>query len=79
MSKKDNQKITALIVDDEDLARLVLRELTQTHPEIEVVAECGNGFAVDRLNHVTRLQTRFECRSHRIDVDDQKPRRGSEL
>ena len=44
MSKKDEKKITALIVDDEDLARLVLRELIQTHTEIEVVAECGNGF-----------------------------------
>src|SRR5271155_4434285 len=41
---KDDKKITALIVDDEDLARLVLRELIQTHSEIEVAAECANGF-----------------------------------
>ena len=44
MSKNDEKKLRALIVDDEDLARLVLRELLQTHPEIEVLAECGNGF-----------------------------------
>ena len=44
MSKKDDRKFTALIVDDEDLARLVLRELLLNHPEIEVLAECGNGF-----------------------------------
>src|SRR5271155_5068076 len=41
---KDDKKITALIVDDEDLARLVLRELIQTHSEIAVAAECANGF-----------------------------------
>ena len=41
---KENKKITTLIVDDEDLARLVLRELVQTHPEITIVAECANGF-----------------------------------
>lgn len=44
MNKKDEKKIRVLIVDDEDLARLVLRELIQSHPEIEVLAECGNGF-----------------------------------
>jgi two-component system, LytTR family, response regulator len=44
LSKKDDKNISVLIVDDEDLARLVLRELIQTHPELEVVAECANGF-----------------------------------
>ena len=43
MTKTDGKKITALIVDDEDLARHVLRELIQSHPDIEVVAECANG------------------------------------
>lgn len=41
---KDDKKIKALIVDDEDLARLLLRELVQTHPEVLVAAECANGF-----------------------------------
>ena len=44
MTKPDEKKITTLLVDDEDLARLVLRELVQTHPELTVVAECANGF-----------------------------------
>ncbi len=38
------KKIRALIVDDEDLARLVVRELLAAHPEIEILAECANGF-----------------------------------
>jgi two-component system LytT family response regulator len=42
--RPDEKKITTLLVDDEDLARLVLRELVQTHPELTVVAECANGF-----------------------------------
>ena len=44
MSKTEEKKITALIVDDEDLARLVLRELVQTHSEMQILAECANGF-----------------------------------
>jgi two-component system LytT family response regulator len=44
LTKPDEKKITTLLVDDEDLARLVLRELVQTHPELTVVAECANGF-----------------------------------
>jgi len=38
------KKIGALIVDDEDLARHVVRELLAAHSEIEVLAECANGF-----------------------------------
>jgi two-component system LytT family response regulator len=37
------RKWKALIVDDEDLARGLLREMLSTHPEIEIAAECGNG------------------------------------
>jgi two-component system, LytTR family, response regulator len=37
-------KIGVLIVDDEDLARHVIRELLQPHEEIEILAECANGF-----------------------------------
>ena len=33
-----------MIVDDEPLARAVIREYLRAHPEVEVVAECGNGF-----------------------------------
>jgi two-component system, LytTR family, response regulator len=33
----------ALIVDDEELARHIIREMLSAHPEIEIVAECANG------------------------------------
>ena len=34
----------ALIIDDEDLARAVVREHLAAHPDVEVVAECANGY-----------------------------------
>lgn len=34
----------ALIIDDEELARAVVREHLAAHPDVEVAAECGNGF-----------------------------------
>jgi two-component system, LytTR family, response regulator len=37
-------KIRAIIVDDEELARQVIREMLARHAEIEIVAECANGF-----------------------------------
>jgi two-component system LytT family response regulator len=37
------KKIAVMIVDDEELARHVLRELLQAHPDVEIVAECANG------------------------------------
>lgn len=33
-----------LIVDDEHLARTLLREYLTAHPDIEIVGECANGF-----------------------------------
>src|SRR5262249_61581907 len=41
---KPNAKIRVVIVDDEDLARQIIREMLKPHPEIEIVAECANGF-----------------------------------
>ncbi len=38
-----------LIVDDEDLARAVLRELLTAYPEVEIVGEAANGFAAVKL------------------------------
>src|SRR5215211_7538445 len=37
-------RIRAVVVDDEELARRVLRELLAAHDDIEVIAECTNGF-----------------------------------
>jgi two-component system LytT family response regulator len=53
MSSDDN-KIRAVIVDDEELARQMLRECLSSHPEIEVVAECANGF--EAVKSVTELK-----------------------
>ena len=39
-----NKKLKALIVDDEELARHVIRGLLQSHEEIEILPEAGNGF-----------------------------------
>jgi two-component system LytT family response regulator len=36
--------LQAVIVDDEELARLFLREMLAPHPEVEIAAECANGF-----------------------------------
>ena len=44
MIREGNKKIRTLIVDDEHLARQVLREFLSAHEEIEIVAECANGF-----------------------------------
>jgi two-component system LytT family response regulator len=38
------QTVRVVIVDDEPLARAVVREYLSAHPDTEVVAECGNGF-----------------------------------
>jgi two-component system LytT family response regulator len=38
-----NEKITALIVDDEPLARKFVRRMLEKHRSVEVVGECGNG------------------------------------
>ena len=66
MSERSSKKITALIVDDEELARLVLRELIKAHSEIEVVAECGNGFEA--------VKAAAEHKPHLIFLDVQMPK-----
>jgi two-component system LytT family response regulator len=45
--------LRVVIVDDEPLARAVIREYLRAHPGVEVVAECGNGF--DAVKAVTEL------------------------
>jgi two-component system LytT family response regulator len=41
----DARRFRAVLADDESLARLFLRELLLAHPEVEIVAECGDGFS----------------------------------
>ncbi|MBZ5607437.1 MAG: protein kinase [Acidobacteriia bacterium] len=38
------RRLRAIIVDDEELARNLLREYLQASPDVEIVAECANGF-----------------------------------
>lgn len=46
-------KIRAIVVDDEDLARQVVHEYASAEGDIEIVAECGNGFdAVKAVNEM---------------------------
>jgi len=44
VSQAAEPTLRAIIVDDEELARAALREVLAPHTEIEVVAECANGF-----------------------------------
>ncbi|MBX2990968.1 MAG: LytTR family transcriptional regulator DNA-binding domain-containing protein [Bacteroidetes bacterium] len=44
----------AIIVDDEQLARQIVREFLSHHPEIEIVAECPNGF--EAVKAITELK-----------------------
>jgi two-component system LytT family response regulator len=43
--------IRTLLVDDEELARRLLREMLYPHPEIDIVAECANGFEAVKAVH----------------------------
>jgi two-component system LytT family response regulator len=49
----DEQTLRVVIVDDEPLARAVIREYLTAHPGVEAVAECGNGF--EAVKAVTEL------------------------
>jgi len=49
MSADANKRFRAIIVDDEDLARQVIREMLQSHPEVEIAGECANGFEAVRM------------------------------
>ncbi|HTP12436.1 MAG TPA: response regulator [Bacteroidota bacterium] len=52
--KPSPKTITAIIVDDETLAREVLQEHIAAHSEIAVVGECANGF--DAVKAITELK-----------------------
>lgn len=45
------KSIRTLLVDDEELARRLLREMLYPHPEIDIVAECANGFEAVKAVH----------------------------
>lgn len=58
--------VRAIIVDDEELARQILREYLRSEPDIEIVAECTNGF--DAVKAVT------ECKPGLLFLDVQMPK-----
>jgi two-component system LytT family response regulator len=47
-------RVRVIIVDDEQLARAVLREYLGAHADIEIVAECANGF--EAVKAIAELQ-----------------------
>ncbi len=49
-----NNKIRALIIDDEELARELIKNYMKNVPEIEVAGECSNGF--DGIKAIQELQ-----------------------
>jgi two-component system LytT family response regulator len=62
----ENAVLKAIIVDDEELARLVLREHLVAHPDVRIVAECSNGF--DAVKAVA------ECKPDLLFLDIQMPK-----
>ena len=47
----DAKCIRALVIDDEPLAREMIREMLEGDPEVEIIGECGNGrTAVEEIN-----------------------------
>jgi two-component system, LytTR family, response regulator len=52
--KKMNQKIKAIIVDDEALARDSIREAVNQFDDIEIINECTNGFEAVQAIHQSK-------------------------
>jgi two-component system LytT family response regulator len=59
-------KLTCIIVDDEELARKVIREHLSKHPDFEITAECANGFEA--------VKAVAECRPDLLFLDIQMPK-----
>jgi two-component system LytT family response regulator len=58
--------IRTVIVDDEEPARLILREFLTAHEEVKIIAECANGF--DAVKAIT------ESRPDLVILDIQMPK-----
>lgn len=46
--------IKTIIIDDEPLARMVIAEYLKQHSDVEIVAECGDGFEGAKMIHQLR-------------------------
>ena len=42
--RMSENKISTVIIDDEKLARNIIRNYINEHPQLEIIAECSNGF-----------------------------------
>ena len=62
----EHSHIRTVVVDDEALARQVLRELLAVHADIEIVAECANGFEA--------VKTVMELKPDLLMLDVQMPK-----
>jgi two-component system LytT family response regulator len=49
VKETDATKIRAVIVDDEELSRVLIKDYLSEYPDIEIVAECSNGFEAVRV------------------------------
>ena len=49
-----SEKLQTLIIEDEELARNLLRSYLKDHPDIEIIGECENGFDGVKVLHVVR-------------------------
>jgi two-component system LytT family response regulator len=48
-----NEKLKVLIIEDEELARNLLKSYLKNHPDIDVIGECENGFeGVQKINEL---------------------------
>ena len=57
--KSPVERLSCIIVDDEELARSIVREYLDRHPDIEIVAECANGFEAVKAVNETRPDLLF--------------------
>jgi two-component system LytT family response regulator len=62
----ESERLRVVIVDDEPLARAVVREYLAGHPDTEVVAECANGFEA--------VKAAAELAPHLMFLDVQMPK-----
>lgn len=47
------ENIKAIIIDDEPLAREIIKKYIESHPSIDIVTECGNGFeGIKAINEI---------------------------
>jgi two-component system LytT family response regulator len=62
----ESPQLTAIIVDDEAPARALIREYLSAHPDIDVIAECSNGFEA--------VKAVGECNPYLLFLDIQMPK-----